>query len=395
MCMAAVTRISGVIAATVLAVAARCEPKKPSAAGGADTQITAKVLAELHACAPLQKVHYWWPAKPDWPVSTNDELAYEVVRLTGSYNLSDWWLDARTVERAVALCKRATQETGRPASIGLHYSVWARIWKKTEAPTDTGAMQQAELRRLAEKLRALDEGVRAANQRLGAAVRVSAILYDTEVFRPKPAGDARGRAWNTAIVAKYNRAYDAAKHVFPEAKVVWYSRGGVVRDASADGWSYSPERYFTGEERGDCWSISLYRIWEIDETRESFRRTVKWADEHGGGPVIPWVALGSGFRREAKTFSLFTLDYPYDPIYSWMLGREINHPWFAKYPAAFAPWQRAEFVVFYPAPFHPNVPGWGEHFLAYCRGAMLNTDVPGRAPWLRDESDVAGAAENP
>lgn len=344
----------------------------------------AAILADLGACKPLRKVHYWWPTRPEWPVSTNDALAYELVRLTGTYNLYPRWTDAAATHRAVAICQRVTERTGRQTSIGLHCAPWGQ-WKKKEPPTTAGRAQETEVQRVSALLAGSREQIQAANQRLGAKVEVTAILFDSEVFRPKPESSPDAATWNAAIEAKYNAIYDAAKALFPKATVVWYSRGGVMPSATPSGWSHSADRYFTTRERGDCWSVSLYRIWEIGETRESFRRSVAEADRLGGGAVIPWVALGCGYRREAKSFSKWAYDYPYDPVYSWMLGREIDHPWHGDRPERFAPWHRAEFVVFYPGPFDQRVPRWGQHFLAYCRGSMLNKDVPGREPWLPGE----------
>ncbi|MGD8451005.1 MAG: hypothetical protein PVJ57_04235 [Phycisphaerae bacterium] len=360
-------------------------PLAAEAAAGAAPPKPAQLLADLRACKPLRKVHYWWPTRPGWPVAVDNALAYEIVRLTGTYNLYPRWTEAADTRRAVSICQRVTERTGRQTSIGLHCAPWVN-WDRKEAPTNTGRAQEAEVQRISDLLKQAREQLQAANKQLDTKIQVSAILFDSEVLNPKRGTSPEANAWNAAIDAKYNLVYDAAKAVFPEAIIVWYSRGGVTPSADPSGWRHSSQRYFTMNERGDCWSISLYRIWEIGETRESFRRTVVEADAHGGGAVIPWVALGCGYRREAKSFSAWATDYPYDPIYSWMLGREINHPWYGERPERFAPWNRAEFVVFYPGPFDQRVPRWGQHFLAYCRGAMLNEDVPGREPWVSDKN---------
>ena len=52
------------------------------------------------------------------------------------------------------------------------------------------------------------------------------------------------------------------------------------------------------------------------------------------GVVIPWIALGCGYRREfdPTVWETFDFGWNYDYIYSWMLGRELNGEWFASKP---------------------------------------------------------------
>ena len=37
--------------------------------------------------------------------------------------------------------------------------------------------------------------------------------------------------------------------------------------------------------------------------------------------------------------------WDYDIAYSWMLGKELNDPFYARHPLRFAPWDRARRVV--------------------------------------------------
>ena len=75
--------------------------------------------------------------------------------------------------------------------------------------------------------------------------------------------------------------------------------------------------------------------------------------------------------------------------YSWILGAEINQPFYAKNPAKFAPWNFAKRAVFYPSVFEqeggmtvPVVTPHGNstliflHFLAYVRGAAGVPELP-------------------
>ena len=55
---------------------------------------------------------------------------------------------------------------------------------------------------------------------------------------------------------------------------------------------------------------------------------------NSSGVVIPWIALGCGYRREfdPAVWETFDFGWNYDYIYSWMLGRELNGEWFAARP---------------------------------------------------------------
>ena len=66
----------------------------------------------------------------------------------------------------------------------------------------------------------------------------------------------------------------------------------------------------------------------------------------------------------------------YDLTYSWLIGAQVNDPWYGDRPEAFAPWHSAKAVVFWPPPFDPQIPRWAEHFVSYVRGAHRITDLP-------------------
>ena len=98
-----------------------------------------------------------------------------------------------------------------PASIGVNFSVWHRRFGKDLPPTDTGPTHQAELDYLRSRMTAIRDEIAAANLRLKADVRVTAILFDSEHFHVKPDDDN----WNAAITQKYNAAYDLVREFFP------------------------------------------------------------------------------------------------------------------------------------------------------------------------------------
>ena len=48
--------------------------------------------------------------------------------------------------------------------------------------------------------------------------------------------------------------------------------------------------------------------------------------------------------------------YDYEIVHSWMLGREINNPYYARFPAKFARWDMVKRVALYPSPFDGRIP---------------------------------------
>ncbi len=356
------TMVVGLSLLMLVAGAARGEEKQPT-----DEQLVAW-LTELK---PLPKVHYSWPV----PVlKLSDRLLHEYVRLTHAVSVSGEWAKQEQVDRAVLACKRVNAETpARAASIGVNYSVWHRRFGKDLPPTDTGPTHVAELAYLRERLAWLQAAMAEANRKHDSDITISAVLFDSEHFHVRADDDV----WNRAITSKYDAAYDAVRKALPGARIEWYARGAVQPGASATGWSQS--NYFTLKEKGQSFGCSLYQVPEIGYTREIFRRTARNAKQHGCEEVTPWISLASGYRRQVDKYHEFSLDWNYDLIYSWKLGAEVNHAWFgaAERQERFAPWNKAKIAIFYPEPFGRS-PHWGEHFVAYVRGAHLVKTLPGQ-----------------
>jgi hypothetical protein len=81
--------------------------------------------------------------------------------------------------------------------------------------------------------------------------------------------------------------------------------------------------------------------------------------------VTPWLSLGCGYRRTIDKHpgdgasagqQHWDFGYDYEVVHSWMLGREANNPYYAKFPAKYARWSYAKRVVFYPCIFDGRVP---------------------------------------
>ena len=339
-----------------------------AAAGPEDRTQILKWMKELK---PLQKVHYSWAIPESVIDNPKDPRLFEYARITHAVSLNEA-ATPRRVERAVVICKQVNAlnpEPGIPATIAVNYSPWHRVFPKDAPPTDVGEKHQAEINKFRRKLEDIKRWLADANARHQTNIPITAFLLDTERFYVRE-GDKR---WNQAITAKYDVLYDITKELFPGARVEWYKRG-IARCAAKTGWKANAR--FTYDEKGDSFSCSLYRMPEIGYMRETFRRTYDFAKLHGVEDVTPWVALAAGYRRDVDDFHKWHADWDYDLIYAWLIGRELNNPWFGRHPDRFAPYFAAKVIVFYPPPFDPRAPAWGQHFVAYVRGAHMIEKLP-------------------
>lgn len=360
-----------------------------------------QVIEWLRELKPLPKVHYSWPVpnrllRPPDALHPIDPLLLEYVRITHAVSLRVEGFKREQVDAAVLVCHKVNQANPKiPASIGLNCSPWHRRFDPKAPPTDTGPTHAAELRLFDQLFESFKHRLAYANRMAGADVRVSALLLDSERFKVRK----DDKAWNDAIRAKHTAFAELVRSHFPDARIEWYSRGAVGPSAAETGWSQAP--HMALGEPGDSFAISLYRVPEIQTSREAFRRTVANADKHGIEDVTPWVALASGYRRTIGDMSTWSFEWNYDLMYSWQLGAEINHPWFSA-PVRherFGPWNRAKVVVFYPEPFG-RAQNWGTHFVAYVRGAQLVRVLPGDEAWAeaerrRKEAASAGESRQP
>lgn len=334
-----------------------------------------QVLSQLRALRPLQKVHYSWSLPLELLSGDNPHLR-EYVRITHALCLNGGWVKAKHVDVAVRVCQLVNAD--KPdiaATLAIGYAPWTEHFGKGLPPTDQGPTHARELAVFERRLRDIRGWIAESNRRHDAAVRVSAIVLDSERFNTKATDQGGASAWNAAIAAKHNAVYDIIKSVFPEARVEWYNFGAVVPSLSPTGWSEVNVHNLA--EKNDGFSVSLYRVPEIGNTREAFRRTVKNARGHGVESVTPYVALGSGYRRQVSGAAwAWDFHWDYDLVYSWTLGREINHPWFGDRSERFAPWHAAKVVCFWPPPFDKRCPAWTRHFVAYVRGANGVKELP-------------------
>ncbi len=319
----------------------------------------AEIDAKLFALKPLPKVHYSWPVSPE----LSNQRLYELARITHSLCVSGDWAKQEHIDKFVYICARVNK-TGPDikASLAINFSPWHKKFGKKLPPTDRGPTYWEEIRYFEERARLVKQWLKQSNKKYGSDVKVGAVTLDAERFHER-AGD---KSWNEGIRQALDAIHLRAKAIFPKARIEWYGRG-VLQAAVDSGWAKT--RYWTGKEIKTSLSCSLYSVFEIERTRETFRRTCKLADQMGVSDVTPWVSLASGYRRGLKKFNYYDIDYSYDIIYSYRIGAELNSKWYGDRPERFAPYNRAKVIVFYPAPFDKRVSDWARHFIAYVRGA--------------------------
>ena len=325
-----------------------------------------QIIEKMASLKPLAKVHYSW----GWPDvlldDPNGRLLYHTARIMNAVSISGHSATAQKVRAAVYTCARLNRtDPDIPLTMGINYSPFHYVLDPNVPPTYRGRTYQDELDRFVSRMVRIKGWLSQSNDYYQSDVRVGAILLDMERFHFQPGNDQWNEGIRTALDAVHNRA----QTLFPHARIEWYGRG--MRWINGDPpWRQSP--YFTGEEKLSSLSCSLYFVPEIERTLELYRRTAELADQLGVQDVTPWVALASGYRRGVETPFYFDLDWDYEVIYSYLIGRYINHSWFGvpERSERFAPFGRAKVVVFYPPPFDPRTPHWGKHFIAYVRGAQ-------------------------
>lgn len=342
-----------IIAAAVLLTCQQC--CCASAVQLSEAEIDAKLLA----LKPLPKVHYSTPVSPE----LSNQRLYELARITHSLCVSGEWVKQEHIDKFVYICARVNKT--KPvikASLAINFSPWHRRFDKKLPPTDRGPTYWKEIDYFEERALLVKMWVEQSNKKYGSDVKISAILLTCERFIISEGNNQ----WNEAIRKNLDTIHIKTRSIFPKARIEWYGRGIAV-SASSEGWSKT--RIWTGREIKAPLSCSLYSIPEIERMRETFRRTAKLADQMDISDVTPSVALAAGYRRALKKTRYFDRDWPYDIIYSYSIGAELNAKWYGDRPERFAPYKMAKVIVFYPAPFAKRTPDWARHFIAYVRGA--------------------------
>lgn len=318
---------------------------------------------QLIELKPLPKIHYSFGVHPQLIDEGTNPHLFHYIRIARAISVDGAHVTAKQIGNCVLACREVNRIAGGvPASMAAVFSPWHYRFKKGLPPMDRGNEYHAELNFIQSRLEFIKKHLGFYNKTYRSSIRLSAILLDCERFR-EVAGD---RKWNQAMREKLDIIHKMALSAFPKARIEWYGRG-VSRVWRGNGWDKTA--YFTGKEVLPSLSCSLYSLPEIERTRETFRRTCQLADNLGVWAVTPWVALGAGYRRGVKKAQFFDRDWQYDVVYAYLIGAELNMKWYGDREERFAPYNRAEVVVFYPPPFSRKTPAWGKFFVAYVRGA--------------------------
>lgn len=317
----------------------------------------------------LPKIHYYWPIGSE----VSEFRIYHLVRITHSACVSGEWVTAKDIDKMVYACARVNKT--KPvieARLGLSFIPWHNKFDKNLSPISRDSSYFRELSFFDERCVLIKRWIAESNKKYGSDIKVGGVLLDCERFTKREGTSASDLVWNDAIRDCLDKIHERAIKHFCEARIEWFARG-IQPAQSSEGWHVS--QHWTGKEIKSSLSCMFYRVPELELTRETLRRTVKLASSMGIDEVTPWVALASGYRRTTTEFEKFSLNWDYDIIYSWMIGQELNNPWYGQRPERFAPYSNVKVIVFYPAPFDKRVPHHSKHFIAYVRGATGVKDL--------------------
>jgi hypothetical protein len=376
-------------------------PRKTDDSGAAapppaSVYVGANPLKDL---APLQKPHFSW-ALPKYYLNGSDPnfvdgVVHDYVRITGACPL-DMLATKTVVTSCVEICLAVTPQrakAGLPApTINLVYSPWyvkfSRLAGGTgKDPTVTGPPEAAELQYYTAKLKALKAWMQLAHDNGGSSptIELGAVILDMERWGCEKHDSEEHCA---AVTRKSNLIYNATRSVFPSSatRIEMYARGEMAKaewytdytayqpcgtptpcesKAAIDAWNVTAdelwfrEPFYTLHEIGESFTITLYRLQEVELMRERMSKTValaKQLNDTGATTtysVNPWIALGCGFRRQANhsyrangsqfydQAMVFDTKWDYDRVASWTFGSEINRPWYgaAGRELMFAPWR--------------------------------------------------------
>jgi hypothetical protein len=350
-------------------------------AGSAPLQVI-NIADELRKLRPLPKVHYSWGLRSDFISDRDNELMYELARLTHSLSIVGEATPPSQIDNCVYTCARINKTNPEiPCSIGINYSPWHRkfkpeqgfakpISKKYNYTIFSDRTYHAEIKQFVLKMTEVKRWVNQSNAKYGSDVKIGAILLDCERFYRRE----NDPLWNETMGEALNAIHVEAVKLFPDARIEWYNRG---RFQGPDENRPLLSNYLVDNLIMTGMSCSLYSLPYRTRMQKLFQATCDLADTHTldgkrpwkGLDVTPWVALNYGmdweiYKSGERDLKVCHRDYgPWDyPLSaSREMGAEIN--------SSVSPYDRAKVVIFFPAPFDSNFPNWGRHFIEYCKGA--------------------------
>ena len=276
----------------------------------------------LRGLPRLPKPHYSWPLPGTFlaDVAHADGVLVDFGRVTGSLPLDLTYMAAADqgwamIKTAVQGCHLAMRlQPGTTCTLAVNYSPWL-TWPNAghePDPTLKGACPSAtaatlcpaeaqELHHYTAGLTNVSHWLDLANEELGATVRIGALLIDSEIFESDWWFPPRYKA---AVTRKHELIYNASRAHFPdesECSVLFYAYGAVSR--SPPSWAgvappgadplreglplgWRRDNRFTLDEQlgGSPFTVPLYSVPELQETRDTFRQTVALAARRATGP---------------------------------------------------------------------------------------------------------------
>ena len=326
--LVAVAAVSGTVSAISMRELDRVDRDSPP------VYIHTNPLKDLR---PLQKTHHSWGIGNsylnDSSTTFMDGLMYDYVCIIGSCSISLDDANARIVQTCVALCKAVADERKEagvpPPVIAINFSPWYAYFPGTD-PTVTGDAEEKELAYYNELLAEMKKWLGAENLQL-----LGAVLIDEEKFN-----GVGTEAYCAATTRKADLIYNATKSVFPNARYEMYNRGAVTRTDRYNHWTLDRENAnisdpwarvyrYTLKERGDSFTVSLYRLPEVWDMRGIMQHTVALAKQYNQTntgqqtlSVNPWISLGAGYHRTANRTGK-NIDLP-GSVYDMKWGKRLS-----------------------------------------------------------------------
>lgn len=334
-------------------------PVRNTTVGAGSNTPSKTILEELRELKPLPKVHYSWGLAREMLGDRDNEVLYELARITRSLSVVGESVTAAQIDNCVyVLSKINAMNSGIPTSIGVNYSPWHREFRQDlESPIPAlynftifnHPSYNAEIEKFVERLTLIRQWVHQSNQKYGSNIDVGAILLDCERFYRRD----NDPYWNANMRKALDAIHTEAVALFPDARIEWFGRGKNRYNRR----DYTQSHYYTGAEVRTTVSFSCYNLPDTQYVETLLQKNLEYADSFTPNveELTPWVALASGYKG-----GQWMNDWDYGTTYSSQMGARLHR--------SDIPYSRVGVVVFYPRPFNSQTPAWGKHFVAYCKG---------------------------
>lgn len=309
-----------------------------------------------------------WNVRPGVDPALLDEFS----RITESCTLNYQNEKPEHVEDAVARCRR----TG--AKICLMISPRVPAMKVVLEDPETYVAECDELVAVLAKIK----------ERVAGRAEFVVVGIDLErwTYKYDPRSDEDLR--RNEIVRAYNVfLYRTIKAIIGDVPVHRYGHGHVGESASRlhGGWHASSYATYADPVDGG-FSLSWYRPLYYRDQIHELTKVVERAKLHGVCRGDVWLALGAtsvtskswlppGHGYPCVGGNVYAV--PYSTYMSYRYGSTLNHPWYdaviegeSQHQGRFPAVHKVKTIFLWPCVFHPSVPEYGEHLVAFLRGCM-------------------------